>query len=242
FAATWTWTGGSGNDHWTNTPNWNPVSAVANNGTADVVFAGTTRLTPDMNANWNVSSVTFNNTAGAFTLGSSTGSTLTIGAGGITDNSANQQTINHPIVLSAPQSWSVTTGRLSDFGAINNGGNTLTLNTQGNTISLSGSVSGSGGLIKTGSGQLIFDTGPANTYTGTTQVKGGTVLLFDQFTTIPGDLEIGDNLGLSSAGVTDHYPDEIADTSTVTVFGSGSWVLESSDAVATLNITSTGVG
>ena len=63
LAATWTWNGSQGNDHWTNTGNWTPASAVANNGTADIIFAGFTRLTPDMNANWNVNSVTFDSTA-----------------------------------------------------------------------------------------------------------------------------------------------------------------------------------
>lgn len=43
FAATWTWNGSQANDHWTNTGNWTPASAVANDGTADVVFAGSTR-------------------------------------------------------------------------------------------------------------------------------------------------------------------------------------------------------
>src|SRR5690242_16215985 len=88
-AATWTWTGGAGNDHWTNTPNWSPVSRPASDGTADVIFAGTSRLTPDMNANWNINSLSFDTTAGGFELGSSTASTLTLGAGGITDSSAS---------------------------------------------------------------------------------------------------------------------------------------------------------
>src|ERR1700690_105514 len=206
FAATWTWNGSQGNDHWTNTPNWTPAGGVANNGTADIIFGGTTRLTPDMNANWSVNSVAFNNTAGAFTLGSSTNSTLTIGAGGITDNSVADQIINHPVAPSAPQTWNVTAGFLRDFGAVDNGGNTLTFNTQGNSGYLSGSISGSGGLIKTGSGQLSFDSGPANTYTGTTQVNGGLLFLFDSFTTIPGALEIGDNVGASFAQVIDFYP------------------------------------
>ncbi len=101
FAATWTWTGGSGNDHWTNTPNWNPISTPANDGTANIIFGGFTRPTPDMNANWNVKSVTFNNTAGQFFLDSTTNSILTIGAGGITDNSTFDQNINYEIDLSA---------------------------------------------------------------------------------------------------------------------------------------------
>src|SRR3954465_6719150 len=97
-AATWTWNGSQGNDHWTNTGNWTPFSAVANNGTADVVFAGSTRLTPDMNGNWNVHSLTFDASAYNFTLGSSTASTLTVGAGGIAMNSDGvDQEITHAI-------------------------------------------------------------------------------------------------------------------------------------------------
>lgn len=69
FAATWTWDGSEGNDNWTNTPNWTPASSVANDGTADIIFgAPILQTTPDMNGNWSVNSVTFNNTAIAFTL------------------------------------------------------------------------------------------------------------------------------------------------------------------------------
>src|SRR3954451_24817497 len=94
LAATWTWNGSQGNDHWTNTGNWTPASSVANDGTANVIFSGSTRLTPDMNANWSVSSVTFNNTASGFTLGSSTASILTVGVGGITNSGSLGQIIN----------------------------------------------------------------------------------------------------------------------------------------------------
>jgi hypothetical protein len=62
FAATWTWNGSQGNDHWTNTGNWSPIGPVANDGTANVIFSGALRTTPDLAINWNVNSVTFNNT------------------------------------------------------------------------------------------------------------------------------------------------------------------------------------
>ena len=154
FAATWTWDGGEpGGNHWTNTLNWNPDTTPANNGTADLIFGGTTRLTPDMNANWNVNSVTFNNTAGAFTLNSIIGATLTVGAGGITNNDADNQTINHAITLGAAQTWTAAAGSLDIYGAINNGGNLLTINAARRRSVIDGVLSGSGGLTKNGLGR-----------------------------------------------------------------------------------------
>jgi hypothetical protein len=82
IAATWEWTGDSGNNSWNNSGNWNPVSQPANNGTADVSFGGTDRLTPDLTLPWNVNAVNFLSSAGAFNLFSTLGNTLTVGAGG----------------------------------------------------------------------------------------------------------------------------------------------------------------
>jgi len=145
FAATWTWNGSQGNDHWTNTPNWTPIGPVANDGTANVIFAGTTRLTPDMNANWNINSLTFNNTAGAFNLVSSTGSILTLGAGGVTDSATASQTISHAITLGAAQTWSTSSGPLTINGPVNNGGNLLTIDAAtGMTAQINSALSGSG--------------------------------------------------------------------------------------------------
>ena len=50
----------------------------ANDGTADIIFGATPRLTPDLTLPWNVNSVTFNNTAGAYNLFSTLGNTLSI--------------------------------------------------------------------------------------------------------------------------------------------------------------------
>jgi hypothetical protein len=59
FAATATWTGGGGDDLWGTGANWQGGSAPVNDGTADIVFDGGTRLTPSLDANWSVNSVTF---------------------------------------------------------------------------------------------------------------------------------------------------------------------------------------
>jgi len=77
---------------------------------------------------------------------------------------------------------------LTISGALNNGGNDLFLNSYGDTV-LSGVVSGSGDLIKQGSGNATLSA--ANTYSGTTTVEEGL-------------LEVRNNAGLgaTSSGTT----------------------------------------
>src|SRR5262245_39434689 len=84
-AAVFTWDGGGANDNWSTAANWVGDVAPANNGSADVVFAGSTRLTPNVNANWDILSLSFAAGASAFTVG---GSQLTIEGGGISNNSS----------------------------------------------------------------------------------------------------------------------------------------------------------
>src|SRR5262249_32595033 len=93
-AATFTWDGGGGVDaNWSTLANWSTDVAPPNDGTAAIVFSGATGLTPNVNANWDISGLSFGAGAGAFTVG---GSQLTIEAGGVTNNSAPAQTINDP--------------------------------------------------------------------------------------------------------------------------------------------------
>src|SRR5215208_4529168 len=68
-AATSTWDGGGGDDNWSTGANWsNDAAPIANDA---LVFDGGTRLTPsnDFAPNTTFSGITFNSTAGAFTLG-----------------------------------------------------------------------------------------------------------------------------------------------------------------------------
>jgi autotransporter-associated beta strand protein len=65
-------------------------------------------------------------------------------------------------------------GFLSLQGAINLGANSLTLaGTQ--LISSSGVISGSGNLVKTGTGSLVFGAGAGNSYTGGTVLQAGAI-------------------------------------------------------------------
>jgi autotransporter-associated beta strand protein len=177
FAHAQTWDGGGGDNLWNNggaSGNWTGAAAPANNGTADITFGGSNRLTPDMDANWSISSLTFDSGAGAFTLGSTGGFTLTIQGGGVTNNSTSTETIDNAITLGAAQTWNATSGNLSFGGNIDNGGFLLTISGGSNTSS-SGVISGSGGLTKNEAGTLAL-SGPS-TYTGATTINAGSLFV-----------------------------------------------------------------
>lgn len=109
---------------------------------------------------------------------SGTGS-LTIGStsGGGTISSANStNTIAVPLTLGAASTFQHTTagGGLLISGTVNNNGNLLTLAGSGNT-SISGIISGTGGLTKSGTGTATLSG--ASTYSGKTTVATGTLIL-----------------------------------------------------------------
>ena len=209
-----TWDGGGGNNLWSTANNWSPSGVPVNNGTASLAFAGSTRLAPDMNANWSINSLTFNSGAGAFTLGSTGGFMLTIQGGGITNNSANTETINNAITLGTAQTWSATSGVLSFGGNIINGGFLLTISGGSNTTA-SGVISGTGGLAKTGAGTLTLSG--TNTYSGGTTFSAGTV-----------SISSNANLGASSGGLTFNggtlrVTGNVAGTRSITMTGAGTF-------------------
>lgn len=173
------WDGGGGNDNWSTAANWNPDGVPANNGTANLVIAGNARLTPNADAAWDFAGLTFNNTAGAFTLG---GSQLTIRTGGITNNSTNTQTIGNNIVLNIGQTWNAASGNLTATGVISGGGSftksgsgLLTL-TGVNTFTSILSVAVNGGPLNIQNGSALGSSGATN-YTlinsgGAVQLQG----------------------------------------------------------------------
>jgi uncharacterized delta-60 repeat protein len=82
-----------------------------------------------------------------------------------------------------------------------------------------GAIRGRGGLTKVGIGNLTLQGGPANTYTGTTTVSQGGLLLNKDGIAIPGALVIGSPGGATATVVAKNFPEQIADTAPVTVFG-----------------------
>jgi autotransporter-associated beta strand protein len=113
--------------------------------------------------------ITFNAGAGTNTL---MGSSVTIGAAGIVNNSVTTQTVALGLTQSANSSFNAANGNLVISGPLNNAGYSLTLGGAGNTA-ISGVISGSGALTKSGAGTVTL-TG-ANSYTGGTTISAGTL-------------------------------------------------------------------
>ena len=112
-----------------------------------------------MNGNYTITTLTFDGTAGSFTLGSSGGYGLTLTGGSIANNSANAQTLNL---------------------AITNGGNLVDVSGGDNVVFNSG-IAGAGGLQDDNSGKLILNgtnsfTGGININSGTLQIAGAGLL------------------------------------------------------------------
>jgi autotransporter-associated beta strand protein len=181
LAQTETWTGGT-SANWNTPANWNGgAGAVPVTGTTALfnnAGNGNTLITFSAAAAFN--SLTFDTAnAAAYTIGSTTDTGMTLDAGGTiqtTSTVLNAETINEPITLSGAYTFSSNSSTAADTlnfgGTINKGTSLLTLsgtNTGANTIS--GIISGSGGLTKSGSGDWTLDA--ANTYTGATALNGG---------------------------------------------------------------------
>jgi fibronectin-binding autotransporter adhesin len=205
-----------------------------------------------MNGNWSVNSVTFNNTSNIVELYSSTASTLTLGAGGITNNDADAQFVNHAITLSAAQTWNAAAGLLLINGAVNNGGNLLTIDSaSGELVYIQGALSGSGGLTKNGLGWLQLDNG--KTYTGTTTINAGSMGLDPVATSagvvqISGALNIGDGVGLGIDTLYNGNSEKVANSATVSIFSTGAWRVAENfglapiiETITNLNVVSTGI-
>ncbi len=141
-----TWNGAGSDDNFTTSANWSGGLAPTNDGSADVTLSGATRLSPTLDADRSINSLTLNS-ASSFTLqGTNTlsiNSTLTGVSGG-----ASNHYIEVPL-------------------AINGGLNVLADNA---FLYLKGAISGTGGITGTGIGRMIF--GSDNTYTGTTSMTG----------------------------------------------------------------------
>src|SRR5689334_19197947 len=88
-----TWDGGGANDAWTTALNWNNNVVPVNDGSANIVFHGLTRLTPVVNTQQSVNSIGFQSGSGSFDITNGFHIALTVGAGGILNADNSLQTI-----------------------------------------------------------------------------------------------------------------------------------------------------
>jgi autotransporter-associated beta strand protein len=166
-----TWTGNATDDNWSSAANWDGVAAPGFG--FSLVFAGTNRLTPLMDATYHIHALTFPNNAGPFSI-SGNGSTLAL-SGDITNSSLNTQSINVPVALDNPIAVNALGAGITFGQNIDNGGNLLTIVDGGHNVAVNGAISGAGGLTKIGSGTNTLSG--INTFAGDLVISNGTLIV-----------------------------------------------------------------
>ncbi len=125
---------------------------------------------------------------------------------------------------------------------LNSGGGTIAVTYAGVSLTLSGAISGVGGLTKTGPGTLVLAGPSANSYAGATAFTDGGFVLSKSagVNAVPGDLSVGDGVGAAASAILTQANDEqIPDSATVTIAADGFWNLASgnhSETIAALTI------
>jgi autotransporter-associated beta strand protein len=157
----------------------NGTGSVRNRDSATLTNAGTIAIAVDNGATLNSTGALLSgltnsgvaNIAGQLLGAVSNSGTMTL-TGMTTGIGAVTQTASGSFNLGG---FSTSIGSLAGSGAMNLGAGTVTLGGDGSSTSFAGVISGSGGLIKTGSGR--FTLAGINTYTGETRVDAGTLVL-----------------------------------------------------------------
>ncbi len=197
------WSDNGTDANWSTAANWTANIAPAEN--SDLEFSFHFSGTPETVINdllTNVNSLTFNGQG--FLL---QGNAITLGAGGMTNNSSTLQTISlSGVTLGASQTWTdngaTAQSQIVVTAPVNLNGNTLTVTGSKNTT-ISGVVSGipGSGIIKSGDGTLFLNN--ANSYAGTTVLQGGGLFLNNNAALGTSTLSIsGGTLGTNNDGTT----------------------------------------
>ena len=165
-----TWDGGSAVDsNWSTPANWVGDVQPSSGPGVNVTFEGTPpRLAPELNTSRTVGQLRFNTNAAAFTLLSTSGSTLTLDGTipGISQQSAQNEVIGHGLALAT---------------------NTIFDTVGAGVLTVSGAISGAGGIAKYSSGELSLTA--SNSYAGSNLFYNGLV-----------NIQHGSALGSTNAG------------------------------------------
>jgi len=176
LAVTDTWDGNLGagaNNNISNNLNWlddtAPLSDLVN---TDLVFATANKPTPNVSVAFETHSITFDPTATSFAFG---GLAFKIGTGGILNSDNNVMTFNNAVDFSgvANSTITATNGPLFFFGGVTLPTGTLTVSGPFLTEFLD--ISGTSGLTKTGSGEMIWE--PSSTVDLDFTLSNGTLTI-----------------------------------------------------------------
>ncbi len=199
-AAILTWSGGGGaNAYWNNSANWGGAGIPGNGDT--IVFQGS--ATNNMVNTNNIANLTLKQIrfigniepGGSFDL---RGNAFTLTNSIVATNTAGANTIENNITLATA--------------------NVLIVVSNGISLTLEGTLSGSVGVNKAGLGTLTYQGPGNNTYTGTTLVSGGTLQLnVGGASAFGGPLVIGDGTGTGSPTVKHLQSTEISDSAPITI-------------------------
>ena len=181
-ASAQTWDDAQGNPRWSKSQNWMGRQAPSNDGLADVFFGFGIHPDIELDSPWSIHSLTFLPDSGAYRF---YGNALTLQAGGITNLGAPTQFFTNTLALGQSQTWNQTGGDITSFGTVSLGSSTLTVDGSHN-LSLFGSVTGPGSVLKKGSGVLSLS--------GTNTFSGGIIAT-------QGVLEFGNNRAAGSGDI-----------------------------------------
>jgi autotransporter-associated beta strand protein len=125
-----------------------------------------------------VNAITFNTFTGTYTLGSAA-QTLTINGGISKIAASGVVSIVSPVILNGAQTWTNNSTSILNVQAATSMNGVLTVGGTGVTSfdNANAVISGAGGIIKDGTGHLIFSggTSPLHTFTGDVTVNGGSI-------------------------------------------------------------------
>jgi autotransporter-associated beta strand protein len=198
YASTWTWTGGGGaNGNWNDSANWGFAGTPGNGDT--LVFQGTTGL----NSTNNITNLTLNQIQFASSGFNIYGDAFTLTNSILATNTSGTNIIYASIVLAANNVQMVVSNTAD--------------------LVMDGQLSGTTGVIKAGTGSLIYQYSLGdNTYSGTTLVSAGTLFLnVGGAVSISGPLVIGDGTGTGSPTVQDLQTLELANVGPITINSGG---------------------
>ena len=154
YATDYTWNGGASGE-WTQAANWQPNTGYPNAADDTAAFTPSAATAVTIGSAVTVQGITVGGTS-ALTI---TGAAITLGSGGITNTSTQAVGVSNNLVIATAKTPLAVTG---------NG--TLSSSNPAGPLHLGGVVSGSGGLYKTGAGELHLYG--ANTFTGNFEAEG----------------------------------------------------------------------